>query len=83
MILLAGDLSYGLLEVVNKAGVVGLLVAFAAGLLTEKIVPGKRLRESEKREEEWKYMALRGTALASRLTEYKTGTPIVPEERLP
>lgn len=56
--------------IADRYGIVGLFFAlFAVGLFKKWIVMGYQLRDSEKREADWKDMALRGTLIAERATQ--------------
>lgn len=53
--------------VAERYGVLGLLFfLFVVGLFKKWIVMGYQLRDAERREQDWKQMALRGTLIAER-----------------
>jgi hypothetical protein len=59
-----------ILDIVTQGGLVGLLLLIIFGIVREWWVPGplhrRLLAESHAREQEWKKMALEGTAIADK-----------------
>lgn len=55
--------------IADRYGILGVLSAlFVIALFKRWIVMGYQLRDAEKREADWKDMALRGTTIAERIT---------------
>lgn len=59
--------SFDWTAIADRYGILGVMFAlFVVALFKKWIVMGYQLKESEKREQDWKNMALRGTLIAER-----------------